>query len=93
MRLWPDSIAERVAVIAELSAISYGIYVWITTHIEKYHQMETFITELRTNHLPHIEKYLKKLCDRQGIQYEDWGEHGSDSVGYTRADREDQVTK
>lgn len=32
-------------------------------------QREQFITTLGKNHLPHIEKYLKLLCEKQGIPY------------------------
>ena len=42
---------------------------WLYRRIRNEEIMRSFVTDMATNHLPHIYNLLEKICDQQGIAH------------------------
>lgn len=80
--------AYKLGLLAALSAQAFFAIRWTVAGIIHYHETQRFITNMRTNHLPHIYRNLEALCDAAGIKFteprQDSEENGEHPLSDTR---------
>jgi len=62
---------EGVAAALAIIAFAWAVLKWIVEAAATLRSTRTVVEYLYTNHIPHIENALRKLCSRSGIDYEE----------------------